>query len=255
MIVMIILIMSVGTVCATDDISDEIISDGGQDTLKISQNDIYTTGESSFSDLADEIRNASMTLDLTKDYTFNNETDNNTGILISNDNFVLNGNGFTIDGNKQSRIFNITANNVTLSNLVLINGNSDSGAAIRVNGTLTLNNITFINNHARDFGGAIAIYGNVTLICNNSKFIDNSAERGAIFIQNGELNLYNAYLTSKVFAKASQIYGHFDSSINIENTTFENIFSNYMPAVYLTSSKARIINSKFNNLKSAPSVG
>ncbi|WP_296886274.1 hypothetical protein, partial [uncultured Methanobrevibacter sp.] len=91
MIVMLILIMSVGVVCAADDISDEIISDGGQDTLKIMQDDIYTTGESSFSNLTDEIENAGTTLDLTKDYTFNNETDNNTGILISKDNFVLNG--------------------------------------------------------------------------------------------------------------------------------------------------------------------
>ena len=96
---MLILIMSVGTVCAADDISDEIISDDGQDTLEITQNYIFTTGESSFSNLTDEIENAGTTLDLTKDYTFNNATDNNTGILISKDNFVLNGNGFTIDGN------------------------------------------------------------------------------------------------------------------------------------------------------------
>ena len=252
---MLILIMSVGVVCAADDISDEIISDDGQDTLEITQYDIYMTGESSFSNLADEIENAGTSLDLTKEYTFNNATDNNTGILISKDNFVLNGNGHILDGNNQSRIFNITANNVTLNDLVLINANSDKGAAIRVNGTLTLNNITFINNNAREFGGAIALYGNVTLTCNNSKFIDNTGERGAIFIQNGKLNLYNAYLTSKTFSKAGQIYGHIDSSINVENTTFENIISSYSPAVYLTSSKARIINSKFNNLKANISAG
>ena len=114
MIVMLVLIMSVGAVCAADDISDEIISNDGQDTLEITQYDIYTTEESSFSDLTEKIENADTALDLTNDYTFNNATDNNTGILISKDNFVLNGNGFTIDGNKQSRIFNITANNITL---------------------------------------------------------------------------------------------------------------------------------------------
>ena len=125
MIVMLVLILSVGAVCAADDISDEAISDDGQDTLKITQNDIYTTGESSFSNLADEIENASTTLDLTKDYTFNNETDNNKGILITKDNFVLNGNGHTIDAKNQSRIFNITANNVTLTNLILTGGNAE----------------------------------------------------------------------------------------------------------------------------------
>ena len=251
MIVLLILIMTVGAVCAAENSTDDVIS---TEILQNSQNEIYTTSEASFTDLTDEIENATDTLDLTQNYKFNNETDNNTGIFINKDNFVLNGNGFTIDGNEQSRIFNITANNVTLSNLVLINGNSDRGAAVRANGTLTLNNITFINNNA-SIGGAIGLFGNVTLICNNSKFIDNSGERGAIFIQKGKLNLYNAYLTSKKFAKAGQIYGHTDSSINIENTTFENILTNYSPAVYLTSSKARIINSKFNNLKANISAG
>ena len=251
MIVLLILIMTVGAVCAAENSTDDVIS---TEILQTSQNEVYTTSEASFTDLTDEIENATDTLDLTQNYKFNNETDNNTGIFINNDNFVLNGNGFTIDGNEQSRIFNITANNVTLSNLVLINGNSDRGAAVRANGTLTLNNITFINNNA-SIGGAIGLFGNVTLICNNSKFIDNSGERGTIFIQKGKLNLYNAYLTSKKFAKAGQIYGHTDSSINIENTTFENILTNYSPAVYLTSSKARIINSKFNNLKANISAG
>ena len=251
MIVLLILIMTVGAVCAAENSTDDVIS---TEILQTSQNEVYTTSEASFTDLTDEIENATDTLDLTQNYKFNNETDNNTGIFINKDNFVLNGNGFTIDGNEQSRIFNITANNVTLSNLVLINGNSDRGAAVRANGTLTLNNITFINNNA-SIGGAIGLFGNVTLICNNSKFIDNSGERGTIFIQKGKLNLYNAYLTSKKFAKAGQIYGHTDSSINIENTTFENILTNYSPAVYLTSSKARIINSKFNNLKANISAG
>ena len=169
---MLVLIMSVGAVCAADDISDEIISDDGQDTLEITQNYIYTTGESSFSNLTDEIENAGTTLDLTKDYTFNNATDNNMGILISKDNFVLNGNGHTIDAKNQSRIFNITANNVTLNNLILMGGNAEKGGAIYATGLLTLNNVLFINNYAKTEGGAVWIYGDVTINCNNSRFID-----------------------------------------------------------------------------------
>ena len=74
MIVMLVLIMSVGAVCAADDTSDEIISNDGQDTLEITQDDIYTTEESSFSDLTEKIENADTALDLTNDYTFNNAT-------------------------------------------------------------------------------------------------------------------------------------------------------------------------------------
>ena len=72
MIVLLVLIMSVGAVCAADDISDEIISNDSQDTLEITQDDIYTADEPSFADLTKEIENACTTLDLTRDYAFNN---------------------------------------------------------------------------------------------------------------------------------------------------------------------------------------
>ena len=257
MIVMLVLIMSVGTVCAADDISDEIISDGGQDTLKISQNDIYTTGESSFSDLADEIRNASMTLDLTEDYVFNNETDNNTGIFITEDNFVLNGNGFTIDGNKQSRIFNITANNVTLTNLILTGGNAEKGGAIYATGSLILNNVSFIDNYAFKQGAAVGLYENVTIKCDNSRFIDNYAvEKGsAIYLDKGELDLSNTNMTSKFVSKSAQITAYKNAIIHIENVTFADTTSTYSPALYIQRSNVSIINSRFKNLKADITAG
>ena len=256
MIVMLVLILSVGAVCAADDISDEAISDDGQDTLKITQNDIYTTGESSFSNLADEIENASTTLDLTNDYTFNNETDNNKGILITKDNFVLNGNGHTIDAKNQSRIFNITANNVTLSNLILTGGNAEKGGAIYATGLLTLNNVTFTDNYAKTEGGAIGLYSDVSINCDNSRFIDNYAEAGsAIYIKKGELNLYNTEMSSKIFNKYSLIAALKNSTLYIENSTFANTSSSYSPALYVRGSKTSIINSKFINLKANITAG
>ena len=221
---MLILIMSVGAVCAAESVTDDamgddskeiletvqedIATDDSADILETTQNDIYTASDNSFTNLTDEIENAGTTLDLTKDYTFNNETDNKKGIVIGKDNFVLNGNGRTIDGKNQSRIFNITANNVTLSNLILTGGNAEKGGAVYVTGSLTLNNVTFINNYAKIEGGAIGLYGNVILTCNNSDFIDNYAEAGsAIFVQKGVLNLYNADLSSKIFNRYSQIAG------------------------------------------------
>ena len=255
-IVMLVLIMSVGAVCAADDISDEIISDDGQDTLEITQDEIYATGESSLSNLADEIENAGATLDLTKDYAFNNATDNNTGIAITKDNFVLNGNGRTIDGKNQSRIFNITANNVTLSNLILTGGNAEKGGAIYATGSLTLNNVTFTDNYATKEGGGVCLYGNVTLNCDKTDFIDNYAEAGsAIYVEKGKLNLYNADLSSKIFNKYSQIAALRHSVINIENATFANSSSSYSPAIYVRNTKTSIINSKFYNLRGNITAG
>ena len=86
-------ILVVGAVSATDTISEDIISDADDTPLEITDNDVYTAKESSFSNLSDEIENTGTSLDLNQDYAFNNETDNKNGIVIGKDNFVLNGNG------------------------------------------------------------------------------------------------------------------------------------------------------------------
>jgi hypothetical protein len=230
--------MSVGAVCAAESVTDDAIgndskeilqtvqediaTDDSTDILKTTQNDIYTASDDSFTNLTDEI-NSKDVVDLTHDYKFNNETDAKSGIVIGKDNFVLNGNGHTIDGNNQSRIFNITSNNVTLSNLILTGGNADKGGAIYSTGSLTLNNVTFINNYAKTEGGAVGLYGNVTLNCDNTDFTDNYAEAGsAIYVEKGKLNLYNSELSSKIFNKYSQIAALRHSVINIENATFAN---------------------------------
>ena len=262
MIVLLILIMSVGAVCATENIQNDNISTDSAEILKTSQNEVYATSEASFTNLTDEIENAGTALDLTKDYTFNNETDNNTGILISKNNFVLNGNGHTIDGNNQSRLFYITGTNITLNNFILINGNYKNCAGICVIGSnLTLNNITFIDNYATNDGGALGLRDGSTVICNNSRFIDNNATSGAsLYVMDSELKLYNSYITSKNFARLSQIFLTSSSDsiltkMHIENITFVNINTTYAPAVYLKSSNASIIDSKFINLTAGITAG
>ena len=255
MIVMLVLIMSVGAVFATDDISNELAGDG-QDTLEITQDNVYATGESSFSNLADEIENADKSLDLSHNYAFSNESDNKTGIAIGRDNFVINGNGYAIDANNQSRIFDITGNNVTLSNLILMNGNAEKGGAIYSTGSLTLNNVTFINNYASYMGGAIWLYGDVVLNCNNSKFIDNYADLvSSIYAWESKLNLYNIYFTSRIFSKTGQILATANAEVYMENATFFNITSSYSPAAFLVDSKTRIVNSRFINLKAHITAG
>ena len=121
MLIILILIMSIGSACAAENFTDDVIS------IENSQKEIYTINEASFTNLTDELENAGTSLDLNQDYIFNNITDKNTGILINKDNFILNGNGHTIDGKNQSRIFNITGNNITINNITLINGNMSDG--------------------------------------------------------------------------------------------------------------------------------
>ena len=72
LIVMLVLIMSVGAVCAADNMADDamgddskeiletvqedITTDDSTDILKTTQNDIYTASEDSFTNLTDEIK-------------------------------------------------------------------------------------------------------------------------------------------------------------------------------------------------------
>ena len=227
MIVLLILILSVGAVCAAENTTD-IMSTDSQEILQTSQNEVYATSEASFTNLTDEITNADTFLELTKDYTFNDETDKYTGIYISKDNFVLNGKGHTIDAKFQTKIFVITGNNITISNLTLINGHNTekNGGAIYSTGSLTLKNITFNNNRAED-GGAIYCenYTEIT----NCNFNNNVAEWGG------------------------SIYSTSNDTI-ISNSTYSNSMSKYAAAIY-TEGNVSIVNSIFKNLHANETAG
>jgi predicted outer membrane repeat protein len=100
--------------------------------------------------------------------------------------FILNGNGFTINGNAASRVL-VTAtgglttiNNTTFTNGVDLGGR---GAAVRASsGGLAVNGSTFTANNATNGGGAISVdNGPVTIT--NSTFVGNTTtgdEGGAI---------------------------------------------------------------------------
>lgn len=86
---LILAILMVGAVSATDQLSEDIISDEDDATLQIEENDIYKSGENSFSNLSNEIEGAGASLGLDQDYAFNNVTDNKNGIVIAKDNFII----------------------------------------------------------------------------------------------------------------------------------------------------------------------
>ena len=108
---------------------------------------------------------------------------------------VIDGNGYTIDGQQKTTIFKSTSS-LTLKNIILKNGKSnDRGGAIHSNGDLTLDNCQFINNQAKNFGGAIAmIKGHLTIT--NSKFEKNSVQNSGSSGYGGALWIFSS--TSKI---------------------------------------------------------
>ncbi|ADC46269.1 adhesin-like protein [Methanobrevibacter ruminantium M1] len=140
--------------------------------------------------------NSEITLD--SNYTFNSSADSGfiNGIYI-NRSLKLNGNGITINGLDEGRIFIITADNVTITNVNFANGKSDKGGAILwlgKNGNIS--NCNFTDNMATS-GGAI-FWGNTNLTdyysngqgddgtIINCNFIGNEAQKGgAMFFHTG----------------------------------------------------------------------
>jgi filamentous hemagglutinin family protein len=68
---------------------------------------------------------------------------------------IINGNGVSntiIDGNNTSRVFNVTAGDITFDGVTIRNGNANFGGGIRASGNVTLTNSTVSGNTA-GFGG------------------------------------------------------------------------------------------------------
>ena len=253
-IILLLLIFSISVVSATE-VNNTIEIDN---PLEVTPDNEFNY---TFTDLSNEIDESEDILNIQHDYTYNNESDNGY-VVIEKDNFIINGNNHILDGNKQSGIFNITGTNVTIKNLVFTNGKTDIGGIVYSTGEVTLSNVTFISNnvtyisdHTEYRGGAISNKGG-TINCYDSKFIDNHAESGsAIFIENGQLNIKNTYITSSVSNRYGQIWARY-SEVNIENVDFINISAIYSPAIALEYCDDTIItNSRFINLTADISAG
>ena len=127
------------------------------------------------------------------DYTYRSEIDSalgNTGIEINQDNLIIDGREHTIDGDGQTRLFNIKSNNVTLMNINFINGySSDSGGgAVRIEHAATIDRCTFDNNYGNP-GGAISqldLSGS-TIKVTNSIFTNNRGAGGIAILFTGGL--------------------------------------------------------------------
>ena len=155
------------------------------------------SAEGNFTTLQDEIHTSTERIEINQNYIYDNSTDYklNSGILVNKSDFTINGNGHTIDASNQARIFNINGNNITINNLIFINGyNNDTGGAIFSNATITLNNVIFTNNRAEN-GGAIFTENTITI--NNATFNNNQANSyGGAINTMGKTTINNTTLTT-----------------------------------------------------------
>lgn len=106
------------------------------------------------------------------------------GELAITDSVTIEGPGaanLTINGNQQSRIFDISNSsaatnfNVEIDGLTLTGGSTDNGGAIYSTENLTLNSATVTGNTASNYGGGIFAYGYGTTTIQNTTISGNSA--------------------------------------------------------------------------------
>ena len=149
---------------------------------------------------------------------------NNTQITIDK-NMNINGQseaGTVINGTGTNWIFHINSGiNLTITNLTITNGNSNYGGAIYNDGTLTVDNSTFTNNTATDYGGGGAIVNEGTLNVTDSNFEGNNAGvAGALYNYGGNLNIIDSTFTNNIAQYGGAIIN--DGTLTVDNSTFTN---------------------------------
>ncbi len=133
----------------------------------------------SFNAIQDLINDAEYgtTIDLNKDYFYDEQFDDGRYGVNIDKTLVINGNGHVVDGLFKSTGFYIGADNVVLENIIFKNTVSSNGGGVYIAGcNVTLNNCSFINSTATQNGGGIYSLFDITL--NNCKFINDSANQG-----------------------------------------------------------------------------
>ena len=172
-----------------DCISDGILGETDEQNVLDEQLDDKTL---SFKDLRESIANwpSGPTLYLTNDYKYSSKYDDpeKVGIEIK-ESITIDGQGHTIDGNRESTIFRsfYASNHITLQNLILKNGYAASsithpcgGAIYAELGEFTLINCTILNCYAYDDGGAIYVDSDAKVTLSNSILKDNAVESGTV---------------------------------------------------------------------------
>ncbi|MGB0562250.1 MAG: DUF4347 domain-containing protein [Spirulinaceae cyanobacterium] len=154
-------------------------------------------------------------------------------IAWATNSLTLDGNGSTVDGNANDRVFNISASNATLENLTVTNGittGADDGGGINhtsTTGALTLNNVTVTGNSSADFGGGIIIVG-ASLSLNNSTIANNSAadDGGGIHSNFGSITLTNSTVSGNTSNDFGGGISSFDGTVSFINSTLSNNSAN-----------------------------
>jgi predicted outer membrane repeat protein len=164
---------------------------------------------------------------------------NNSNILDIDDGYTVNINGITFGYAKSTNGAITSKGNLTVTNSIFINNTAkNNGGAICLEyGKLTSINNTFINNSA-GYGGAVYVgLSNANTSIINNIFINNRAtEGGVIFVSHSNIIMDNNTFTNNKARNVGGVISSDKSNATIINNKFNNNSANYGGAIDLTHS-------------------
>ena len=287
--IILVSILTLSVVSATENITNNAISieesneeislvNDNNSPVKINDEIPITETENelngTFTDLKNDIANAGSELKLNKNYNYNAEDNMVNGITI-NKKIVIDGNGFVINGNNQSRAFIISSDNVILKNISFVNcfSNDYGGAIYWSNANGILKDCSFSNCYVENqtkldviipkqihYGGAIYWKGSDGSITNCDfddcylKCIYSSG--GAIYIS-GERSVVSECIFTNCISIQNKGYGLWQgggaisidgNNINISRSKFyNNTANNIGGALYIGGNNVNVDKSIFYN--------
>ena len=219
-----------------DIMNDEQVSESNQgDVLSASSDEDVLGDAGTFAALNTKVSSGGNSIKLENNYTYSSSTDSNyrNGIVINND-LEIDGQGHTIDGMSNSKIFRITSGSkVVLKNIVFKNAyysNNGNGGAIHAttsNVDLELINCTFESIRVPSNGAAVYLSSNSALNIVNSTFKSTgsytSNNGGAVYLSSGcTVNVADSTFESYRAYSGGVFYVNNMCNVNVTNSTFKS---------------------------------
>ena len=202
--------------------------------------------------------NSILTLVRNYTYTIGLDTIKN-GVVINKKNLTINGNNHIVNAVDQSRIFLVNSEDVVLNNITYKNGDADDyGGAIYVNASATnliISNATFENNLANIYGGAVfwnSSLGNINhAIFRNNRVSGSGSNGGAIYWNDTCCNIsYTNFTGSSAQNNGGALYSNADTT-ELDYVNFTNNRAGNNGGAAWIKSDSSITNSNFINNNAA----
>ena len=172
----------------------------------------------SFSDLKKLVNASSNEVFLDSDYFFKISKDQEltTGIELSTDNLIIDGNGHSVDGAEVSVPFVVNGNNIVFKNIIF--KDCVSVFVVNENSSLKIINCEFNENINSSSSGVIINKGEVKI--SNSKFIENAGDVAGCIYNDGYMNISSSCFESNYSNNAGAIHNNTGAKLSIFDCKF-----------------------------------